>query len=131
MTERAKVYNPHNAKIDWLYIYHVEPKMDGIDNGHKAAIQASIESAGWVGRPLIVVEYGENNYRALTGTHRWRAARDANLKHIPAYVLTEGEYKVLEPHLDDYGDIDPDVARRLLSDSGNVALLDWLSQEDV
>jgi ParB family transcriptional regulator, chromosome partitioning protein len=54
----------------------------------------SIKSNGVV-QPIVVRKTG-NQYQLITGERRWRAARLAGLKSIPAVVRDVSEYKTLE-----------------------------------
>ena len=59
-------------------------------------LKAALETTGWEGRPLLVVEYGDV-FQALTGSHRWAAADAAGIEEVPCVVvdmdaLTEAGY---------------------------------------
>lgn len=64
-----KIEQYHDAhdseKIEWL----VEDMNDG----------------GWCGRPIVVIEMN-GVYQALTGSHRYEAAKEAGLTEIPCAV---------------------------------------------
>lgn len=44
---------------------------------------------GWQGRPLLVIETGDGDYQAWTGSHRIAAAVLAGLDAVPCYLLPE------------------------------------------
>jgi hypothetical protein len=46
----------------------------------------AMKKSGWRGRPVIVIET-EDEYIALTGSHRIAAAIEAGLDEIPCYLL--------------------------------------------
>lgn len=53
----------------------------------------SMKDDGWVGAPLVAIPYGDG-FQALTGSHRWAAACDADLYEIPVEVIP---YEALTP----------------------------------
>jgi hypothetical protein len=54
---------------------------------------------GWKGRPIVVVDGGDHDYRALTGSHRILAARAAGIE-VPSVIVPE---KKLDINLGDSG----------------------------
>lgn len=72
-----------------LPLSYVVPPHAVTDPAHRDAIAASMAAEGWQGRPLLVVE-GPSGYVALTGSHRYAAARLAGLEEVEA-VVVEGD----------------------------------------
>jgi hypothetical protein len=52
----------------------------------------SMRRDGWQGRPLLVVEFEDGTLRALTGSHRYDAAKKAPLADIPCYVISASRW---------------------------------------
>ena len=42
---------------------------------------------GWDGRPILVIDLGNEGYQALTGTHRINAAIQLGFEEIPCEVI--------------------------------------------
>ncbi|MBI2592060.1 ParB/RepB/Spo0J family partition protein [Candidatus Saccharibacteria bacterium] len=70
-----------------------QPRRD-FDKNELAGLAASIKRHG-VLQPIIVVRHGKL-YRIVAGERRWRAARDAGLKSIPAIVRSLQELEQIE-----------------------------------
>lgn len=47
-------------------------------------------------QPITVMKLGENSYQLISGERRWRAAKMASLKDIPAYIRTADDQQLLE-----------------------------------
>lgn len=47
-------------------------------------------------QPITVVKVGEKSFQIISGERRWRAAKMAGLKDIPAYVRTADDQQMLE-----------------------------------
>ena len=47
-------------------------------------------------QPISVTKLGQNKYRLISGERRWRAAKIADLKDIPAYVRQANDQELLE-----------------------------------
>ena len=47
-------------------------------------------------QPITVTKLGQNKYRLISGERRWRAAKIADLKDIPAYVRQANDQELLE-----------------------------------
>jgi hypothetical protein len=60
-----------------------EPKPDA--RKRLTNLIASMTSRGWDGRPLAVLQFADG-YRAITGSHRYEAARQIGLTQIPCVV---------------------------------------------
>lgn len=50
----------------------------------------SMETDGWSGRPLLVLTYGDNQYYAMTGSHRLAAAQEVGVE-VPCYIIEDTE----------------------------------------
>lgn len=60
------------------------------DAAKLARLVESMDSAGWQGRPLLVVADGNGAYVAMTGSHRHAAAVAAGLESVPCVVVPAG-----------------------------------------
>ncbi len=77
------------------------------DAAKLAALTEDMEENGWQGAPLVTIQYCDG-YQALTGSHRYAAACDADLyeipvEHIPYEVLTPEQWEDLEREHDTEG----------------------------
>lgn len=52
-------------------------------------LKADMEKKWWKGRPLLIIEC-EGEYRALTGSHRLSAAKQAGLEEVPVACVECG-----------------------------------------
>jgi ParB family chromosome partitioning protein len=68
------------------------------DPGSIASLAASIADAGLI-QPLIVRPLADGRYELIAGERRWRAARQARLRAVPAIVRDEGEAQRLQTAL--------------------------------
>jgi len=55
----------------------------------------SIKARGII-QPIVVMPADDDRYELIAGERRWRAAREAGLKTVPALVRTAGEPEALE-----------------------------------
>ncbi len=82
-----------------LPIYKVEPNpsqpRQDFDEEELQNLAASIAEHGIV-QPLTVREVAEGHYQIIAGERRWRAARLANLKEVPAVVIEADDRKTME-----------------------------------
>ena len=82
-----------------LPIYKVEPNPDqprkDFDEEELAALAESIAEHGII-QPLTVRELSSGYFQIIAGERRWRAARIAGLKEIPAVVMEADDKKVTE-----------------------------------
>jgi len=69
----AKIENLHNITDQTKY----------------EAIAEDMAANGWTGRPLLVIDCGDD-YSALTGSHRLEAARKAGIEEIPIAIVDHG-----------------------------------------
>ena len=82
-----------------LPIYKVEPNKDqprqDFDEEELQALADSIAEHGVI-QPLTVRELSSGYYQIIAGERRWRAARLAGLKEVPAVIIEADDRKVME-----------------------------------
>ena len=82
-----------------LPIYKVEPNKDqprqDFDEEELQALADSISEHGVI-QPLTVRELPSGYYQIIAGERRWRAARLAGLRDIPAVIIEADDRKVME-----------------------------------
>ena len=82
-----------------LPIYKVEPNKDqprqDFDEEELQSLADSIAEHGVI-QPLTVRELSSGYYQIIAGERRWRAARLAGLKEIPAVIVEADDRKVME-----------------------------------
>ena len=82
-----------------LPIHKVEPNPDqprrDFDPEELQSLADSIATHGVV-QPLTVREVGSGYYQIIAGERRWRAARMAELREIPAVIIEADDKKVME-----------------------------------
>jgi ParB-like chromosome segregation protein Spo0J len=62
------------------------------DRAKRDQIAADLGERGWVGRPLLGVQAGEDSYvLLLTGSHRYAAATMIGLDKVPVHVMDAEE----------------------------------------
>lgn len=85
-------------RIQKLAVEHITPNPDQprttFDSEALAELAASIKQYGIV-QPLVVSPY-DGGYIIIAGERRWRAAKIAGLKNVPAIVRTSKELERLE-----------------------------------
>ncbi|NTX08968.1 ParB N-terminal domain-containing protein [Myxococcus sp. CA040A] len=99
----------------------ITPLHEVRDAAKLAALVESMRADGWVGRPLLVVDYGDGDGVALTGSHRHAAALVAQLTAVPVILIPPCERLTIEPSLhglDVYFD-----GQRLHEDEARIAAL--------
>ena len=79
-------------------IYNVEPPHRANNAEKLQRLTASMEEGGWQGRPLVVLEVADG-FAAWTGSHRLQAARDAGLEEVPAVLLDNELWEVIDEEL--------------------------------
>ncbi|MDB5160659.1 MAG: hypothetical protein JWO96_39 [Candidatus Saccharibacteria bacterium] len=86
-------------RVQKLLITDVIPNPDQprreFNEAHLSGLAESVKQHG-VLQPIIVVRYGDNQYRIVAGERRWRAASTAKLTHIPAIVRSLKELEQVE-----------------------------------
>ena len=82
-----------------LPIYKVEPNANqprqDFDEEELAALADSITTHGIV-QPLTVRELPSGYYQIIAGERRWRAARQAGLREVPAVIIEADDKKTME-----------------------------------
>ncbi len=82
-----------------LPIHKVEPNPDqprqDFDEDELQALADSIAQHGIV-QPLTVRELSSGYYQIIAGERRWRAARLANLREVPAVIIEADDRKTME-----------------------------------
>ena len=63
----------------------IEPPHNVRDNKKLLSLTESMKNTGWQGRPILTYDVGRGN-EALTGSHRIKAAREANIE-VPIYEI--------------------------------------------
>ena len=63
----------------------IEPPHNARDNKKLLLLTESMKNTGWQGRPILTYDVGRGN-EALTGSHRIKAAREANIE-VPIYEI--------------------------------------------
>lgn len=66
--------------------WRITPPHSVTDQEKFESIRDGLELNGWTGRPILVLEWGEE-WIALTGSHRIAAARAAGFEGVPCAVL--------------------------------------------
>ena len=88
-----------NSPYKLLPIHKVEPNPDqprrDFDEEELQALADSIATHGVV-QPLTVREVANGYYQIIAGERRWRAARIAELREIPAVIIEADDRKVME-----------------------------------
>lgn len=77
----------------------IRPLHEVRDESKLAALVDAMETSGWVGRPLLVVDEGGGDYVALTGSHRLAAAQAVRMSSVPVVVVPQCERLTVEPVL--------------------------------
>ena len=82
------------ASITDLTTRNVTPVHEVRDAGKCLVLSEAMAEGGWRGRPLLVADNGI--CQALTGSHRWAAARDAELPAVPCLVISWADWQRVE-----------------------------------
>ena len=95
------------------------------DEGSIRELALSIKARGIL-QPVVVMPADGDTYELIAGERRWRAAREAGLKKVPALVRTAGESEALELALienlqrEDLNPIEAARAYRRLIDTSSI-----------
>lgn len=81
------------GEIDDLGPYEIQPLNAITDQAKYEKMVEDMETEGYKGAPIVVMENGNEGYIALTGSHRIYAARKAGID-IPAVVIPQTEETV-------------------------------------
>src|SRR5438477_5230282 len=83
--------SPADDKVQLLPIDRLTPNVNQPRRDFDAAalmeLTQSIEREGII-QPIIVRRHGANEYEIIAGERRWRAAKSAQLKEVPAIIRT-------------------------------------------
>lgn len=82
-SNQSKNKNYSSEEIDPDYI---NPINDITDRDKYDALVYDFKTRGYNGRPILAVQYGDNDFQALTGSHRILAAREAGID-IPVKII--------------------------------------------
>jgi hypothetical protein len=73
----------------------IQPPHEVRDSAKLARLVSEMESNGWMGRPVLVIEECDEDgneiegcYVALTGSHRLAAAKQADLYTVPVFCFS-------------------------------------------
>lgn len=83
-----------NIPLDYLTANPYQPRQFFDENNLKE-LSESIKKHGIV-QPLVISPSKDNKYHIIAGERRWRAARLANLKTVPAIIRTTEKQEQLE-----------------------------------
>lgn len=83
-----------NIKISLIEPNKKQPRRH-FDNEKIEALADSIKEHGLI-QPIIITPSDNGSYKIVAGERRWRAAKKANLKEIPAVVRSYNEEEVAE-----------------------------------
>lgn len=78
-------------RITWISPRDVTPFHEEIDPSHTRTLASNMAKNGWKGRPIVVMDLPDGTLKALTGSHRVRAAVEAKLPEIPVVRLNARE----------------------------------------
>jgi ParB-like chromosome segregation protein Spo0J len=84
------------ARVKWMDPSKVVPYHSEIYPKKTKMIAESMLKDGWRGRPILVKKLSTGRLRAVSGSHRVRAAIQACLKSIPVIQLTDMEVLAME-----------------------------------
>ena len=77
--------------IEYKSAMSIEPPHNVRDNKKLLSLIESMKNTGWQGRPILTYDVGRGE-EALTGSHRIKAAREANIE-VPIYrIENTGDY---------------------------------------
>lgn len=127
--ERERASNKVNAGVVELKISLVEPNREQPRkqfNEEKLAILSESIRIHGVVQPILVKERENGYYMIIAGERRWRAAKMAGLKTIPAVIKNMEEQKIMEVALvenlqrEDLNPIDTANGYRFLAEKFNM-----------
>ena len=75
-----------NYNSTMISLQEINPPHGVIDSSKFDVLVQSMESAGWQGRPLLVIRKN-GDYQAITGSHRYAAACEAGLDEVPCVII--------------------------------------------
>ncbi len=80
--------------IDQIVVNSKQPRYD-FDEAALKELSESIATHDII-QPITVVKLANGNYMLISGERRWRAAKMAGLKDIPAYIRSANDQELLE-----------------------------------
>jgi ParB family chromosome partitioning protein len=90
---------PRDGDVVWLPVDRIKPNANQprreFDPAAMLELTQSIEREGVI-QPIIVRRLADGEYQIIAGERRWRAAKSAGLKEIPAIPRTADDQKALE-----------------------------------
>ena len=96
--DRSPIVSPADGDVTSLRITQVEPNKNqprqSFDKEKIEALAESIAKHGVI-QPIIVVKTGDR-YRIVAGERRWRAAKKAGLKEIPAVIRSYSDSEIAQ-----------------------------------
>lgn len=88
-----------SSAINNILLDHIHPNPDqprrSFDNDALEELATSIKELGII-QPLSLRKVGPDNYQIIAGERRFRAAKMAGLKSIPAYIRTANDVELTE-----------------------------------
>ena len=84
----------NNISLDYIHPNPDQPRTS-FDNDALEELAASIRELGII-QPLSLRKMGPDNYQIIAGERRYRAAKLAGLKTIPAYIRTANDAELTE-----------------------------------
>lgn len=77
-------------EVEYIETRRIRPPHEVRDDAKLKQLVESMKSYGWIGRPLLAEQAGdENQFQAWTGSHRLAAAKKAGLEEIPVVLLDD------------------------------------------
>ncbi len=74
-----------------LPLSEINPPHEVRDCAKFDALVSSMESDGWLGRPLLVIRKN-GEWLAITGSHRYAAACEAGMEEVPCVVINRARW---------------------------------------
>lgn len=102
---------------DMIDTREISPINDVTDRAKYEYLVKQFEDEGYVGRPVVVVENGNDGYIALTGSHRILAASEANID-VPCVVIPYSDEII--PLIQAYSDEDRVREATALYEAGEI-----------
>ncbi len=102
---------------DMIDTREISPINDVTDRAKYEYLVEQFENEGYVGRPVVVVENGNDGYIALTGSHRILAASEANID-VPCVVIPYSDEII--PLIQAYSDEDRVREATALYEAGEI-----------
>ena len=102
---------------DMIDTREISPINDVTDRAKYEYLVKQFEDEGYVGRPVVVVENGNEGYSALTGSHRILAASEASID-VPCVVIPYSDE--ITPLIEAYSDEDRVREATALYEAGEI-----------